>query len=107
LETAKQNTARIALILNNEVKKNAWRRLTEEQHDEIAAAAKSLAPLRLTIGYDAADPEVAVFASDLIKANEDGGAVVHPSPGSRCGSTRHGWSAKSEAHRPKLPVDES
>jgi hypothetical protein len=80
LAKAKENTAKIELVLNDEVKKNAWRRLSKEQHDEIAAAIRREPPVRLTVAFDGNDPEASVFAADLIRSFEDGGAFVNLKP---------------------------
>ena len=66
--------------LNNEVKKHAGRRLSKEQHDEIAAAVRREPPIRVTVAFDGNDPEASVFAADLISSFEGGGAVVNPQP---------------------------
>jgi hypothetical protein len=66
--------------LNNEVRKNAGRRLSKEQHDVISAAVRREPPIRFTVAFDGNDPETSVFAADLIVSFEDGGAVVNAQP---------------------------
>jgi hypothetical protein len=81
-EAAKANkrALEIQLLLNAEIKKTAWRRLTKEQHDKIADAVKRALPAKISVTFDGNDPEASVFAADLIKSCEDGGAIVNPQP---------------------------
>jgi hypothetical protein len=81
-EAAKANerALQVQLLLNAEIKKNAWRRLTAGQHDDISAAVRSIPPIRLTVAFDGNDPEASVFAAELIKSFEDGGAIANPQP---------------------------
>lgn len=73
-------SAKTQMQLENEVRKNAGRRLSREQRDDIAAAARRQPPIRFTVAFDGNDPEASAFAADLIKSFEDGGAVVSPQP---------------------------
>jgi hypothetical protein len=66
--------------VRTELKKSAGRRLSKEQHDEIAAAVRREPPIRATVAFDGNDPETSVFAGDLISSFEDGGAFVNPQP---------------------------
>lgn len=77
---ANENALRIQLLLNEEIRKNAWRRLSKEQHDVISEAVSNSLPMKISMGFDGNDPEASMYASDLIKAFEDGGAAVHPQP---------------------------
>jgi hypothetical protein len=67
-------------ISNLQSAENAGRRLSKEQHDEIAAAVGRKPPIRITVAFDGNDPEASVFAADLISSFEGGGAVVNPQP---------------------------
>jgi hypothetical protein len=75
LQSAKMQTE-----LEDEVKKNAARRLNKEQHDEIAGAVRRQPPIRVTVGFDGNDAEASAFAADLITSLDDGGAIVFPQP---------------------------
>lgn len=77
---ANEHALQIQLLLNAEIKKNAWRRLTGRQHDEISTAVRRVQPVRLTVAFDGNDPEASVFAADLIKSFEHGGAIVNAQP---------------------------
>jgi hypothetical protein len=77
---ANESALKLQLLLNDEIRKNAWRRLSKEQHDVIAEAVSRALPLKVSMGFDGNDPEASMYASDLIKAFEDGGATVHPQP---------------------------
>jgi hypothetical protein len=81
-EAAKANerALEIQLLLDEEIKKNAWRRLNKQRHDDIADPVRNGLPVKITVSFDGNDPEASVFASELIKAFEDGGAVVNPQP---------------------------
>jgi hypothetical protein len=77
---ANENALKLQLRLNDEIRKNAWRRLSKERHDVIAEAVSRSLPMKVSMGFDGNDPEASMYASDLIKAFEDGGAEVHPQP---------------------------
>jgi hypothetical protein len=77
---ANENALKLQLLLSGEIRKNAWRRLSKEQHDVISEAARGSLPLKVGMGFDGNDPEASMYASDLIKAFEDGGAIVNPQP---------------------------
>jgi hypothetical protein len=77
---ANESALKLQLLLNDEIRKNAWRRLSQEQHDLISEAVRRSLPMKVSMGFDGNDPEASMYASDLIKAFEDGGAVVNPQP---------------------------
>jgi hypothetical protein len=77
---ANEHALQIQLLLNAEIKKHAWRRLTKAQHDEISAAVRQAQPAKVAVSFDGNDPEASVFAADLMRSIEDGGAMVNPQP---------------------------
>jgi hypothetical protein len=56
------------------------RHIDKKQHDQIAAAVRREPPIKFTVAFDGNDPEASVFAEDLIRSFEDGGAVVIRQP---------------------------
>jgi hypothetical protein len=78
--TAQENAARLETLLNDEIKKNAWRRLTKEQYDGIAAAVRAIGSPKVTFGFDGSDSEASVYASDLMRALAAGGSDPNPQP---------------------------
>lgn len=76
-EEAKANAERANLEQERIRQQLAWRRLTREQHDSIAAAVRRFslnAPLNVEVPLG--DVEAAVFAADLVRTFRDGGLPV-------------------------------
>src|ERR1700693_2601142 len=54
----------------------SWRRLTKQQHDKIVESLKVSPKQTINVEYNSTDPEVTVYAFDLMKSFSDGGANV-------------------------------